>query len=222
MTIRSAFVATIAVVLAASAASAQGTRVTTAVGTPFASSSLTIDLSSQATGDYNLTTGPVLLPGGITFTALQPSVLGQGTYGLGSNGLWGVDPNVVYAGTNDVTGWMRFGFSSGVFGVGAIVNYDPGVGSNFFLRLLGQSGNLLDEFDISGSAPIAGDYSDIDVGEFRGIFRSQADVYAVEFDGAYGVARDLRVVVPEPSTLMLVGAGLLLAVGLRRRSANHA
>jgi hypothetical protein len=88
-----------------------------------------LDLSAYANGQYNLTFGPKSIPGGITFTSTEESVLGQGNYGLvGFNGYPGngrLDSNPVYAGLNSGTGYMTFSFVNPVKSFGAFLNYGP-------------------------------------------------------------------------------------------------
>lgn len=213
--IRTAMLAAATLFVATPILGAQGTNVTS--NSLFANAK-TIDLSGQANGQYNFTNGPVALPGNITFTASPAggSVLGQGCYGLGSNGTLGCYYDKTYAGLNAAAGTMRFTFVNAVSGVGAFVNYDPSFGS-VFMRLLGETGNVLDEFNIFTAAPINGDFADEDQGAFRGIVRQTNDVYAVEFEGGFVAASDLNYLVPEPSTNVLIATGLALAAAARRR-----
>src|SRR5438270_13690325 len=78
-----------------------------------------LDLSAYANGSYNFTFGPETV-GGYTFTAApggggnsgNGSVVGQGSYGLISNGSFGGD--AVYIGVDSATGYGDLLLSRGL------------------------------------------------------------------------------------------------------------
>jgi len=194
-----------------------------------------LNLTSQETGWYNFTFGPVSLPGGITFTAApggtggfpyggnsgHGSVLGQGSYGLGSNGSFG--GSAVYAGVDSGTGNMTFSLSSPVSEFGLYLNYAPGIGNDPVISTLDQLGNIISSFDLAVLAPIStpSGYNDF---EFRGINEGSNTIYGLELGGSYLVAAATAngaptSAVPEPSTLLLLGAGFA-GVGFLKRRKN--
>lgn len=186
-----------------------------------------IDLSAYATGSYNFTFGPKPIPGGITFTRSPDTasnsgngaVLGQGDYGLGSNGSFGGD--AIYAGLDGQRGWIRFTLSAPVQSFGAYVNYSPGDGDAPTISVLDQDGNVLESHNLADVAPVStpGGFNEF---AFRGISLASASIYTLQLSGSYIIAAGSETglpPVPEPSTyaLMLGGIGALAVMARRRR-----
>lgn len=197
----------------------------------------TLDLTAYQTGAYNFTFGPESIPGGITFTASpggsggypfggnsgNGSVLGQGSYGLASNGSFGGD--AVYAGVDSGTGNMTFSLSSPVSEFGLYLNYAPGFGNPPTIETLDDVGNPLSIFDLSIAAPIStpGGFNEF---MFRGIDEGNDSIWGLRLGGSYllaaatatGAPVDPIQPIPEPSTFLLLGGGLAgLAFYARRR-----
>ena len=153
----------------------------------------------------------------VTYTANNSRALlsgpGGGTYGLGTNGAW---QNLAYAATNDRVGNVRFTFGSAVSSVGGWMNYAPGFGAPTISAFDG-SNILIASYDLSILAPII--TSGTDQSEFRGISYA-GGIKSFEIGGSYILTQDLSAgitTVPEPTTMVLMGAGLLGLVALRRR-----
>lgn len=187
---------------------------------------LGLDLSAYATGDYNFTFGPKPIPGGITFTR-DPStdsnsgdggVLGQGDYGLGSNGSFGGE--AVYAGLDGAEGWMRFTFDTAQTSFGVYANYAPGVGPDPWIRVLRADLSVIEEYNLATDAPIStpGGFNEF---KFRGISSDESFV-VFEMANSYILATgtpDGVPPIPEPETyaLMLLGLGVVGFVARRRQ-----
>lgn len=180
-----------------------------------------LDLSDYANGSYNFTFGPAAITGGITFTSSNDAVLGQGSYGLGNNGIIG--GNAVYAGLDASVGWMRFAFSAPVSSFGVYVNYAPSDGAAPMIAAYNQDGILIEEWNLAASAPISSP-NGFNVFSFRGIDAEDPDIWSFVLSNAFIVAAgtvdgslpDNQTNVPEPETLALVALGLL-SMGLARR-----
>lgn len=178
-----------------------------------------LDLSAYATGDYNFTFGPESLPGGITFTANpggggnsgMGSVIGQGGYGLASNGNFGGD--AVYIGVDSGTGFAELTFDSLISSFGGFWNYGPGTGDNPIISALDDFGNSLGDFDLSVLAPIAtpGGFNEF---EFRGLESDTADIRTIRFGGSYILLAGTADGTVPPSAVPVPAAGLLMLLGL--------
>lgn len=135
-----------------------------------------------------------------------------GGYGLNTNGMW---YNVAYAATNG-SATVRFDFASLVGSVGGWMNYAPGNGPAFISAYDG-SNNLVASYDLTSLAPIS--TSGTDQAAFRGISYA-GGIKAFEISGNYILTQDLsakNTTVPEPSSIVLMGAGLAGLVAVRRR-----
>ena len=184
---------------------------------------LGLDLSAYTGNGYNFTTGPASIPGGITFTATTPSVLGQGSYGLSGNGNLG--GNAVYAGLN--TGSvqrMTFSFASAISSFGAFVNYAPGSGTDPTISTFDSSNTLLSTFNLATLAPIStpGGFNQF---VFRGIDEGSAIISSFQLSGSYivaagsadGSAASTSTAVPEPFTIIGTLIGGTAAFRMRKK-----
>tara|TARA_R110002153_G_scaffold75336_6_gene194969 strand:+ start:386 stop:1075 length:690 start_codon:yes stop_codon:yes gene_type:complete len=191
-----------------------------------------IDLAAYENGSYNFTFGPESLPGGITFTAAPGSggnsglgsVIGQGSYGLSTNGSFGGD--AVYIGVDSGTGYADLTFDTEVSFFGAYFNYAPGSGDVPTLFALDDLDNVIESYDISSLAPIStpGGFNEF---EFRGIDLGNSTMKTFRFGGSYILlagSSDGRVVqqpspVSSPSVLLLLLMGVAAIMTRRYRAA---
>lgn len=190
-----------------------------------------LDLSAYANGNYNFTFGPINVDG-FTFTAApggggnsgQGSVVGQGSYGLSSNGSFGGD--AVYIGVDSGTGYAQLLGDTGYDQMGFFVNYAPGFGDDATFWTLDINGDVMDAFNIVNLAPIStpGGFNAF---AFRGVaYDDGSKIYGMRFGGNYilltGTADGVPDTggVPEPATwaMFIAGFGLVGAAVRRRRT----
>lgn len=189
-----------------------------------------LDLTAFANGNYNFTFGPINVDG-FTFTAApggggnsgQGSVVGQGGYGLNSNGSFGGD--AVYIGVDSGTGYAQLLGTTGYSQLGFFINYAPGVGDDATFWTLDAAGNVMDEFNIADLAPVStpGGFNEF---MFRGVaYDDGTQIYGMRFGGNYilltGTADGVpNPGIPEPATwaMLILGFGLVGSAARRRRA----
>jgi PEP-CTERM motif len=154
-----------------------------------------------------------------------------GAWSLGSNGEWtsaktfvGVDGGA--DADNNVIAEMSFDFGGkAVSAVGAFMNFDPdfvyggGLPLPLYIAAYDRGGNLLESYDLPVFTA-----NQINQGSFYGIALDGASIARFVISGPYAVADDLTfsVPVPEPSTYVMMAAGLAVLAGvMRRRSARR-
>lgn len=169
--------------------------------------------------------GPVTFGPGITWSSTNDgtnapaSVFGYtGSYDFLGNGFWtgALGP---MAGLNDstdffgVTDTMTFTFASPVSAVGGFLNYVPGSSNPTTIAVWDVNGILIESYDL-GFFTSGGP----DIGAFYGFQESGATIKSFTLTDNYiGIVNLTTATVPEPSSLLLIGTGLLGAVGYGRR-----
>jgi hypothetical protein len=123
------------------------------------------------------------------------------------------------AGLNDSTAidgstdTMTFAFSKPVSAVGGFLNYLPFSGNSTTIAVYDSKGNLI-EAPFNLSFLTGGN----DNGFFYGFKESSANIsYFTLTDNYVGITNLTVAAVPEPTSLFLIGSGLLGAIGFSRR-----
>lgn len=158
----------------------------------------------------------------VTVEGPQFSEIGDSTYLLGGNGQWN-SGRVGFVATNngDGTNEVIFRFNDGpVRAVGGFVNYSPSVSfADFVLEALDASDAAIESFNITDDGSISTPSASND-GAFRGIVRTNYDIYGLRMSGSFGVLDDLTFTpVPQPQAVW--GGLALLGIIACGRGARH-
>ncbi|WP_310387122.1 hypothetical protein, partial [Roseateles sp.] len=136
--------------------------------------------------DGMLTTGPVAVAPGVTFTGDAGSELGANNRELGENGLWGANGYFV-AGAG--IGELRFSFAELTAGAGAFVNHFAiaNFPLNMVVSVYGDNNQIIETHNYT----VATDPFGYNEGQFLGITRASADIRSISFKGLGVVVDDL-------------------------------
>lgn len=151
------------------------------------------------------------------------ATIGDSLYNIIPNGSWN-SGRVGFVGLNAPTGTMLLKFNTQpVSAVGALLNYSAGLGPDVIISALASDGSVLESYDLNTLAPI-NTPGGLNVGGFRGIVRSTADIYGFQVANSAVVLDDLTIgpAVPEPSSVMLLSVGMLAVAGACWRKQRRA
>jgi hypothetical protein len=158
---------------------------------------------------------------GITWSSTNASNQGGSTfgynlgYGFSANGFW--DGALIMAGVNDsvatfgVADTMTFAFPTTLSAVGGFLNYAPGFGTPT-IAVYDAGGNLIESYVLTF---LTG--GGTDTGAFYGFQESTPIKYFTLTDAYIGITNLTTQSVPEPSSLLMLGSGVLGLVGVARR-----
>ncbi len=169
--------------------------------------------------DY-YTAGPVAFGPGITFTSTYDrSVFGfDRGFRFDENGRW---YGLTMASVNDSSGTMTFTFDDPVTSVGGFINYGDRDSQYTYgiptIAVYDTDGGLIEQAVLSFNT-----YNADNSGFFYGFLESSAMIGSFTLSNAYIGITNMVIdgqgsTVPEPGTMLLMGAGLLGAGLIRRR-----
>ena len=171
--------------------------------------------------------GPQVFGPSITWSSTNASNQGGSVFGytrsyaFSTNGIWdgALGP---MAGLNDsqdfygVTDTMTFAFNSSIAGVGGLINYVPGSSNPTVIAIYDSRFTLLESYNLTFLTSGA-----VNTRQFLGFLRNSSGIkYFTLTDNFIGIT-SLTVqssAIPEPGTLILLGAGLAGLATRRHRA----
>lgn len=199
--------ATIVISVIALANNAMATPVTSLTGTK-----ITIPVTNTFSG------GPINVTPNITWSSTTShSVFGYSNgYGFSSNGFWTKGLSMV--GSNSPGDTMTFSFLAPVAGFGGFLNYAPNSGSTPIISTFDATHTLIESTKLTFRTDRS-----TNSGEFLGFLDANADISSFTLQGSYIGGANFNVVnatVPEPTSIALLGLGLLGFAASRRKASK--